>query len=222
MACPSRSWNGKHGRQPGRDVATFAIGYIAANPYKSAAVLSEKRRLERMISSNNVESRLWHLLEKEKLADLSQFHRPGHFDEVPLYSRDSDVAFLTKDADLVLLRFSLKFLRAVVAYQEHRRGYVAAITLRKDVGEHLVPHLFFACEDVRPIQERLVLQCPVTSFGKRTKKLIERCDLGVPFDVFEESVNSGEENRVFISLALPTYLGFATLEHFCRPAVAVK
>ena len=175
-----------------------------------------------MISSNNVESRLWQLLEKEKLADLSQFHQPGHFDEVPLYSRDSDVGFLSKDADAILLKFSLKFLRAVVAYQEHRLGYVAAITVRKDVGEHIVPQLFVACEDIRPIQEHLVLQTLATSFGKRIKKLIDRCDLGIPFDVFEESPDTGDETRVFISLALPPYLGFATLEHFCRPAVAVK
>lgn len=214
--------NREHCRQSGRNLAASPCGYVASDPFESTAELPENRRLERMSSSNHIESRLWHLLEKEKLADLSQFHQPGHFDEVPLYSRDSDVEFVGKDAGSALLLFSLKFLRAVVAYQEHRRGYVAAITLRKDVGEHLVPHLFFACEEIQPLQKHLVLQSPATSFGKRIKKMIDRCDLGVPFDVFEESVEVDDETRVFISLALPPYLGFATLEHFCRPMVAVK
>ena len=47
-----------------------------------------------MNNGNNYESRLWGLLEEEKLADLSQFHQRGFFDEVPLYSREADIDFL--------------------------------------------------------------------------------------------------------------------------------
>ena len=84
-----------------------------------------------MIDTDNYESRLWRLLEKGKLADLSQFHRPGFFDEVPLYSRESDVDFLPDDetANEVLLGFALKFLKSVIAYEQHRSGYFAAITV---------------------------------------------------------------------------------------------
>src|SRR5437762_4130479 len=83
-------------------------------------------------NANDYESRLWRLLEKEKLADLSQFHRHGFFDEVPLYSRESDISFLPGDKDeasAILLRFALKYLKSVVAYEEHQTGYFAAITV---------------------------------------------------------------------------------------------
>ena len=38
------------------------------------------------------------MLTKEGLVDLSQFHAADVFDEVPLYSRDSDVDFLFADS----------------------------------------------------------------------------------------------------------------------------
>jgi hypothetical protein len=46
-----------------------------------------------------------------KLADLSQFHRRGAFDEVPLFSRECDITFLPQEgngASEILLRFALK------------------------------------------------------------------------------------------------------------------
>jgi len=47
-----------------------------------------------MTVNGQYESKFWKILEKEGLADLSQFHRFGFFDEVPFYSRHSQVSFL--------------------------------------------------------------------------------------------------------------------------------
>ena len=41
--------------------------------------------MERMNGSNEYESKLWKVLEKGQLADMSQFHKPHFFDEVSLY-----------------------------------------------------------------------------------------------------------------------------------------
>ena len=51
-----------------------------------------------MNNGESYESKLWAVLTKEGLVDLSQFHARDVFDEVPLYSRDSDVDFLFADS----------------------------------------------------------------------------------------------------------------------------
>src|SRR5439155_22935048 len=93
--------------------------------------------------NSQYENRLWKILEKEQLADLSQFHQRGVFDEFPLFSRESDIDFLLKEegaaAGEVLLRFALKFLKAVIAYEEHRAGYFAAVTVWINFADLLVP-----------------------------------------------------------------------------------
>ena len=80
--------------------------------------------MERMSHTNNYESRLWRLLEAEKLSDLSQFHQRGFFEEVPLIAREADIDFLPQGKDRarqILVRFALKFLKSVIAYEEHRK-----------------------------------------------------------------------------------------------------
>src|SRR5437867_1337302 len=99
--------------------------------------------MERM--NNHYEHRLWKLLEKEKLTDLSQFHADGTFDEVPLFSRESDIDFLPGNhaaASEILLRFALKFLNAVIAYEDHPAGYFAAITIWSGSADLVIPNLF--------------------------------------------------------------------------------
>src|SRR5438128_6904528 len=103
----------RRGRGPGRDLETRGW-----NTNQEASGLSAKGGLERMTVNGQYESKFWKILEKEGLADLSQFHRFGFFDEVPFYSRLSQVSFLrglSRDgADRVLLEFALKFLKALI------------------------------------------------------------------------------------------------------------
>jgi hypothetical protein len=178
-----------------------------------------------MIDTNNIESRLWKLLEKEHLTDLSQFHRPGFFDEVPLYSRQSDVDFLPDDkneANEILLSFALKFLKSIVAYDQHRTGYFAAVTVWNFSDALLVPNLFVWCNALRELKKKLTLQAVTTPFGKEMKHLAPRLNSGEPFEVLEDASTLPETTRVFIALARPPYPGMATLDSFRRTARAAK
>ena len=178
-----------------------------------------------MSDINNYESRLWRLLEAKKLADLSQFHRPGFFDEVPLYSRASDVDFLPRDeneANGILLRFAVKFLKSVVAYEPHRTGYVAAITVWSFSDSPIVPNLFVWCGPLRELKKKLALKVVATPFGKRLKKLIPTLNLAERVEVLEQASAEPDTIRVFIGPARPPYQGFVTLDRFRRPARAAK
>jgi hypothetical protein len=178
-----------------------------------------------MSDINNYESRLWELLEAKKLADLSQFHRPGFFDEVPLYSRASDVDFLPRDeneANRVLLRFAVKYLKSVVAYEPHRTGYVAAITVWSFSDSPIVPNLFVWCGALRELKKKLALKVVATPFGKHLKKLVPRLNLGDHLEVLEQTSTVPDTIRVFIAPAKPPYHGFVTLDHFRRPARATR
>ena len=124
--------------------------------------------MERMIDPNDYESRLWNLLETKRLADLSQYHRPDFLDEVPLYTRETDIDFLPRDpaeANLILLRFSLKFLKSVVAYESHRSGYLAAITVSDFDDTRIVPCLFVWNASLRKIRSQVRLG--TRAFGVR-------------------------------------------------------
>jgi hypothetical protein len=165
--------------------------------------------MERM--NNHNETRLWRLLEKEKLTDLSQFHEDGSFDEVPLFSRESDIEFLRREDDgasEVLLRFALKFLKSVIAYEEHPTGYFAAITVWSLPTDPLVPNLFVWCGDVRDLKEKLGLDAATTSFAKQIKKLVPKLGLGEKFEIREDTSTIPDATRVFIAPERPTYHGF--------------
>ena len=204
---------------------TFALWTPTTEADEGAEILSAKCWMECMIDTNYIESRLWKLLEKEHLTDLSQFHQQGFFDEVPLYSRQSDVDFLPDDkneANEILLRFALKFLKSVVAYEQHRTGYMAAITVWNFSDALLVPNLFVWCDALRGLKEKLTLYAATTSFGKEMKQLAPKLDRGEQFEVLEDATTLPETTRVFIALARPPYPGMATLDSFRRSAKAAK
>ena len=187
--------------------------------------LPEKCGVERMSDANGYESRLWRLLEEQKLADLSQFHRRGFFDEVPLYSRESDIQFLPHDeneATKVLLGFALKFLQSVVAYERHPAGYFAAVTVWDFSDDPIVPNLFVWCDTVRGLEEKLALKATKTRFAKRIKKLVPGLGLGDPFDILEDTSTVPDTPRVVYLPARLPYPGFASLDHFRRPMRAAK
>jgi hypothetical protein len=184
--------------------------------------LSSECRMERM--NNDYENRLWKLLEKEKLTDLSQFHQRG-FDEVPLFSRESDVEFLPHEDDAAsefLLRFALKFLNSVIAYEKHQSGYFAAITVWNLSAETLVPNLFVWCGDVRDLKEKLALDVAKTSFAKRIKKLLSKLHLCEKFEIREDTSTVPDATRVFIAPERPPYQGFLPLTAFRKQAKATK
>ncbi len=166
----------------------------------------------------NYESEFWDILAKEHLVDLSQFHKSPFFDEVPLFSRESDIAFLSKypedEAGVILLRFALKFLNSVVSYEEHRAAYFAAITVwNYSETDPFIPNLF-VCSGCIPRLKKLVLNEATTQFGKRIKRLVSRLGLRARFEVLEDNSTNRDMQRVFISQYVKPYPSFVPLAYF--------
>lgn len=184
--------------------------------------VSSERWMECM--NNDYETRLWKLLQKEKLADLSQFHQPGSFDEVPLFSRESDIEFLLKNdaANEVLLQFALKFLNAVIAYEQHRTGYFAAITVWSSTVNPVVPNLFVWCGGIRNLKNNLVLDRATTSFAKKIRTVVSKMHQRKSFEVREDTSTAPDATRVFIAPERPPYQGFVRMTTFRKRARAVK
>ena len=82
-------------RKHGWHMEALAPKYKTPETEESGKGLPEQRGVECM--KNNYDAKLWDLLEKRKLGNLSQFHQQGFFDEFPLCTRKSDVEFLPDD-----------------------------------------------------------------------------------------------------------------------------
>ena len=191
---------------------TSAGGSTTAESDQGTKGLFARRWLERM--NSDYEKRLWEILEHEDLGDLSQFHKAAWFDEVPLFSREHDIAFLPSQKDTasqILLRFALKFLKAVIAYEDHPTGYFAAITTWSTASDPLIPYIFAWCGDVRELEHKLSLSPPSTPFAEKTSKLLSKVDLTGAFQVGEDAITVPGETRLFIAPEQPPYDGFLPL-----------
>lgn len=188
---------------------------------------SSKCGMLRIKNVNKYESLLWNVLVKEHLADLSQFHRSGFVDEVPLFSRDSDIDFLKEDtaerANRTLLGFALKFLKSVVSYQEHRSPYFAAITIWSPAhADRLVPNLFVWSGSVHQLRKKLILDVVKTSFAKKINRIVSAKNPEKGFELLEDTSTDPRDTRVFISFSQPPYQSFVPLGQFRRPEAHVK
>lgn len=205
---------------------TLAGQASTAQTHEGTEEFPEIRGMERMTNGKNYESALWDLLAKKRLVDLSQFHKDGFFDEVPLFSRLSDLEFLPDSprgrADSILLAFALKFLKSVVSYEEHPWPFFAAITIWDFPGsDRIIPNLFVWSGAIGALKKKLTLDEVETPFGKAIKKLVRQTHLRGPFDVLEDASEAVPMGRVFISLASLPYPGFVTLDKFLKTASPV-
>jgi len=178
----------------------------------------------RMKMNGDYESKLWKVLEKEGLADLSQFHRDGFFEEVPFYSRLADVSFLRDfgqpEADCALLRFGLKFLNALIWYEIPQRPFFAALTVWNNAGDELiVPNLFVCNGDLQEqVGDRLALHSVQAPASKRIDKLLLRLRLLESFQVLEDNTTAPDVTRVFIGYSIPPYPNVVPLHFFAERA----
>jgi len=175
--------------------------------------------MERMNNVDDYESRFWDILKREHLVDFSQFHKSGFFDEVPLFSRDSDLEFLAKltgdRANAILLNFALKFFKSVVSYEEHRRAFFAAITVWSgSESDPIVPNLFVWSGPIGRLEKKLVLIDARSPFGKQIKGMVSKLGLRNRFDVLEDSSTEPDMQRVFISQSIRPYPSFVPLSKF--------
>ncbi|HEV2949178.1 MAG TPA: hypothetical protein VGX70_17520 [Gemmataceae bacterium] len=215
MACPSRSRRRQPGDQHGRHLETWR-----GNPNKKASGFPEERGLERMTVNGRYETRFWKILQDEGLADLSQFHRLGFFDEVPFYSRLSQVSFLRglgRDrADSILLEFALKFLKALIWYETPEWPFLATITVWNDPEEEpIVPNLFVCSGKLKEqLGKGLQLHEPKKAASKRIRGLVKRLDLVESIEVLEESSTLPDKTRCFIGYMVPPYPNIVPLHTF--------
>jgi hypothetical protein len=166
----------------------------------------------------NYESKFSDIIVKEHLVDLSQFHKSRFFDEVPLFSRESEIAFLSRhtedEASVILLWFALRFFHSVISYKKHRAAYFAAITVwNYSETDPFIPNLF-VCSGCIPRLKKLVLNEATTQFGKRIKRLVSRLGLRVRFEVLEDNSTNRDMQRVFISQYVKPYPSFVPLAYF--------
>ena len=172
-----------------------------------------------MKNTNHHESLFWQMLEKNRLVDLSQFHKPDFFEEVPLYSRYADIAFLkdhaADEASALLLRFALKFLRSVISYEEHAAPFFAAITVADfSPGDPIVPNLFVWSRPLAELYEKLKLAEATTPFGRKMKRVVSQFDLPDRHEVFEDTTTVPGLAREFVAPSLPPYHGFVPIFMF--------
>ena len=124
-----------------------------------------------------------------------------------------------------MLKFALKFLKSVIAFEVHLGGYFAAITVWhfSDDLPHdwLVPNLFVRCGSAQGLEENLSLREVTTTFGKRIRKLVPKLKLGDQFSVLEDTETEPGATRLFIAPTVQPYQGFVNLDHF-RSALNCK
>ena len=171
------------------------------------------------MNDQSYDEKFWRVLVNEQLVDLSQYHKANFFEEVPLYSRDSDLGFLSEfdssQANSILLGFSLRFLNAVIAYEIPRSSYFAAITIWEDSESDLiVPNLFAWSGPTQKLKRQLILGTVATPFGKRIKQTVATLGLGGKFGILEEAGASDSGCRLFISPSHAPYHRFVTLDQF--------
>ena len=110
-----------------------------------------------------VESKFESILRHEQLADRSQFATPHLFEELPLYSRNEQVKFLSGvgDPNVLLLELAIKYLKEVVDHHPTASTWLAAVTVWEHEGEAddpIVPKIFVCNGDVRQRLSDLDLQ----------------------------------------------------------------
>ncbi len=167
-------------------------------------------------------------MEKENLADLSQYHQGDFFDEVPLYSRFSDVSFLGNldrdQADRFLLGFGIKFLKALIWYEIPRHSFFASLTVWNDpANDWIVPHVFVCCGKVKErLRNRLVLHPARSAPSKRICRLFSGLHLPDPLRILEDSLTSNELTRVHIGYKVSPYPKVVPIQTFERELSAIR
>ena len=140
------------------------------------------------------------VLREEALADRSMFDAPGFFDELPLYSRYRQIAWLSRFGDVneLLIRLSLDYLQSVAKTKRSSAMCFAAITLMDHPdAEYLVPNIFVCNGWVSRRLRRLRLATPASRFAAKLRADLVRSKLSVRFAVAQDTLSSPGNVRVF-------------------------
>ena len=155
-----------------------------------------------MISSK-IKKKFEDVLREELLDDLSIYRKPHFFDEIPLYSRDKQVEFLKafgNEANLLLIEFSLEYLRRVV-FDSHSKvaRFIAITVARPENGEYVIPRIFVCNGNVREKLGELQLLPPEDRFARQISDLVHKAAPTTEFNVLQDKLTIPGDVRVFIS-----------------------
>jgi hypothetical protein len=174
---------------------------------KQAKGVSTEGGVERMITPS-IQRHFDLVLKAERLAEIPpRFHDPSFFDEVPLYSRYSQVDFLKQhgNVDLLLLELSLHYLQRVASESPRTRSkrLLAVTIIRDDVNESIVPYIFICNNNVKSQLRSLQLSSPSDGLGKHIQGLMDRLATSADYRVLEDRSTVPGDVRVFISYNSP-------------------
>jgi hypothetical protein len=148
------------------------------------------------------------VLKAEHLADVpASFHDPAFFDEVPLYSRYTQVDFLKAygEVDQLLLELSFEYLERVrpECAVGKRKRFIAVTIMRDDANEHIVPYIFICNSDADTRLNDLRLSPPSDGLGKYIQSLAEKTDHPEGYRVLEDRFTVSQDVRVYIGYKSP-------------------
>lgn len=162
--------------------------------------------MERLRLSAKIREGFRRLLEEQKLDDLSQFFRDGFFDEIPLYSRYSQLSFLeyleVGRADAVLIRLSLDYLDRIIHHAGPKSKFLAAVTVANTgtKKDYLQPSIFVCHGRIDELLKgRLMLRAPKSVFANRLKKIVDEVAGASRYHVLQDTRTIPRKVRVFIS-----------------------
>ena len=170
------------------------------------------------------------ILAEEGLLNLSQFDEPGFFDELPLYSRISQLEFLldggtplSGDIDRAVIAFSLDYLDLLLQDARPRGSFLAALTfLKPSKDDPIVPSIFVCQGHVEErLVGRLVLDAPKDPLAEDVKAHLAGPGDSVSYDVLQDTRTVPGECRVFVGRRFPSNLLLLTIDELRADAVAI-
>jgi len=176
------------------------------------------------MSTFQVKKRFDALLEKQHLADIvSSFGDADFFDEIPLYSRYSQVEFLKPygDVNMLLVELALDYLDRVKSEIPIGKGkrFTAITVISDDDAEYIVPSIFVCNGNVKTRLRNLHLSSPSEGLGKRIEALVKKANLDSTYGVLEDRTTVPGDVRVFVSYNSPPQ-GFVSQQTFADGVAA--
>jgi hypothetical protein len=162
--------------------------------------------MERLRVPVTLKEKFLRVLKEERLDDPAQFFRAGFFDEIPLYSRYSQLSFLEQlprdRANATLVRLSLDFLHRLTRSSVPSAGFLAAVTFnRYSKQEYLVPNVFVCHGKIDElIKGGLVLRAPGSVLASRLIETLGEVSDARRYLVLQDTQTIPREPRVFIGL----------------------
>lgn len=154
------------------------------------------------------------VLRDEKLDDRSRYDAPGFFDEIPLYSRYRQVAFLRKygDPEKLLIEFALEYLASVARAKRSPTECFASITVMEHPDAELIVPCIYLCNGrIKSRLRTLRLARPLSKFAASLKRSLEELSPTSRYALAQDTISAPGNVRVFIGFRKPVVENVITL-----------